>query len=315
LTHHPEEIRMRLLPATPRPPVVVGSRRIGTGEPVYVIAEIGINHNGSLELARKLIDGAVLAGADCVKFQKRTPELCTPRDQWDLERDTPWGRIRYIDYRHKVEFNFAQFAEIDRHCRDRGIAWTASAWDEPSVEFLARFSVPFLKVASASVTDLGLLSAVKASGIPTMLSTGMSTTDEIDRAIALLGEDGLLLAHTTSSYPCPPKELNLRCIEWLHGQYPLAQVGYSGHEVGLATTYAAVVMGATFVERHVTLDRSMWGSDQAASVEIVGLQRLVRDLRTIEESLGDGIKVVYPSEAKARERLRRVAPAVTELVG
>lgn len=308
---------MQLVTTAPRGPIQVGDRRIGGEAPVYVIAEIGINHNGSVELAKKLIDGAVLSGCDCVKFQKRTPELCTPRDQWDLERDTPWGRIRYIDYRHKVEFDFAQYAELDRHCRERGIQWTASAWDEPSVDFLANFEVPFLKAASASLTDLPLLSAMRATGIPIMLSTGMSTLDEVDAAVALFGTDPLMLAHTTSAYPCPPKELNLRCISLLRERYPHVEVGYSGHEVGLATTFAAVVMGASFVERHVTLDRSMWGSDQAASVEIVGLQRLVRDIRAIEESLGDGVKRVYASEAKARERLRRVpAPApASQLAG
>jgi N-acetylneuraminate synthase len=288
-------------------PVVVGDRKIGPGEPVYIIGEVGINHNGSVELARKLIDGAVLAGCDCVKFQKRTPELCTPADQWHLERDTPWGRLTYIEYRRRVELGINQFAAIDRHCRDRGIAWTASAWDEPSVEFLTRFDIPFIKAASASVTDHELLQAMRAADLVVMLSTGMSTLEEIDAAVALLGHDELLIAHATSAYPCPPEQLNLRVVRSLAERYPEVPIGYSGHEVGLATTYAAVAIGASFVERHITLDRSMWGSDQAASVEIVGLQRLVRDIRAIERALGDGQKRVYDSEQAARQRLRRVA--------
>jgi YrbI family 3-deoxy-D-manno-octulosonate 8-phosphate phosphatase len=291
--------------------VPVGDRAIGDGEPAYVIAEIGINHNGSVEIAKKLIDGAVAAGCDCVKFQKRTPELSVPPDQQHIERDTPWGRLTYLDYRRKVELNFAQYADIARYCRERGIAWTASCWDEPSVDFLAAFDPPFIKAASASLTDAALLKRMQATGKPLMLSTGMSTADEIARAVRLLGEEGLLLAHATSAYPCPPRELNLSMLATLREQYRRAPIGYSGHETGLATTYAAIALGASFIERHITLDRSMWGSDQAASVEIVGLIRLVRDIRTIEEAVGDGVKRVYASELGALKRLRR---APTDLV-
>lgn len=287
--------------------VAVGGRAIGDGEPAYIIAEIGINHNGSVEIAKKLIDGAVAAGCDCVKFQKRTPELSVPPEQQKIERDTPWGRLTYLDYRRRVELNFAQYAEIARYCRDRGIAWTASCWDEPSVDFLAAFDPPFIKAASASLTDFALLKKMQATGRPVMLSTGMSTTDEIERAIRTLGEDNLLIAHSTSAYPCPPRELNLSMLDTLREQYRRAPIGYSGHETGLATTYAAIALGASFIERHITLDRSMWGSDQAASVEIVGLVRLVRDVRTIEEAVGDGVKQVYASELGALKRLRRVA--------
>ena len=286
--------------------VRVADRLIGPGEPVYVIAEIGINHNASVEVAKKLIDGAVLAGCDCVKFQKRTPELCTPVDQWSTERDTPWGRMTYIDYRRRIEFGVAEYHAIDRHCRERHIAWTASAWDAPSVEFLADFDLPFIKAASASLTDHDLLRCMRTLGIPVMLSTGMSTDDEINTAAQVIGTDDLMLAHTTSAYPCAPKELNLRMIETLATRFPTVPVGYSGHEVGLATTYAAVTLGACFVERHITLDRSMWGSDQAASVEIVGVQRLVRDIRAIECALGDGEKKIYASEQPALARLRRI---------
>ena len=278
----------------------------GPDRRVQVIAEIGINHNGSLDLAKLLIDGAVRAGVDVVKFQKRTPEICTPAGQWDVERDTPWGRLKYIDYRRKVEFSAEQYAEIDAHCKAKGIAWTASCWDDPSVDVIAAFDPPFLKAASACLTDHGLLRKMKDTGKPLIISTGMSTLEEIDDAVQALGAEDLLIAHSTSTYPCPPAELNLRMIRTLMDRYPGVPIGYSGHETGLATTIAAVALGAEFVERHVTLDRALWGSDQAASVELGGLERLVRDIRDAESSLGDGVKRVYESEQGARVRLRRV---------
>jgi N-acetylneuraminate synthase len=300
----------------PRKAVVhIGERRVGAGEPVFVIAEIGINHNGSLDLAKKLIDGAHLAGADAVKFQKRTPELCVPREQWGLERDTPWGRMTYIDYRRRMEFSRRDFAALDRHCRERGILWFASCWDEESVEFMERFDPPCTKIASASLTDHDLLAAISATGRPAILSTGMSTLAEIDAAVAVLDPlrraGRLLLAHTTSTYPCPPSDLNLRMIETLRRRFPDCPIGYSGHETGLAPTWAAVALGATFVERHITLDRALWGSDQAASVEIGGFLRLVSNIRDVEKALGDGVKQVYAGEQAQIAKLRRVkAPAV-----
>lgn len=294
-----------------RPVVRIGGRAVGKGEPVFVIAEIGINHNGSLELARKLIDGAHLAGADAVKFQKRTPEACVPREQWDLERDTPWGRMTYIEYRRRMEFGVREFVAIDRHCRDRGILWFASCWDEESVDFIERFDPPCYKIASACLTDHELLQKTRATGRPVILSTGMSTLDEIDAAVEVLGRDGLLVAHSTSTYPCAPSDLNLRMIPTLEKRFPDCPVGYSGHETGLAPTWAAVSLGATFVERHITLDRALWGSDQAASVEIGGFLRLVSNIRDIEKSMGDGVKRVYEGELKQIEKLRRVkAPAI-----
>jgi N-acetylneuraminate synthase len=293
---------------TDQPAVVrLGDRLVGDGQPVFVIAEIGINHNGSLDIARKLIDGAVLAGCDAVKFQKRTPELCVPKDQWNTERDTPWGRMTYIEYRHKVEFGEHEYTAIDRHCKERGIMWLASCWDEQSVEFIEKFSPPCYKVASASLTDHELLLATRRTGRPMIISTGMSTMEEIETGVRLLGEDNLLIAHSTSSYPCPIHELNLRMVETLKARFPRCPIGYSGHEVGLAPTWAAVTLGATFVERHITLDRSMWGSDQAASVEIGGLMRLVSNIRDIEKALGDGVKRVYDTELAQRKRLRRVS--------
>jgi len=289
--------------------VRIGNRHVGDGEPVFVIAEIGINHNGSPAIARKLIDGAVLAGCDAVKFQKRTPELCVPRDQWDVERDTPWGRMKYIDYRHRVEFGEKEYAEIDRYCRERGILWFASCWDEEAVEFMERFDPPCYKAASASLTDTELLLKKRSTGRPLIISTGMSTREEIDSAIAAVGTTNLLVAHSTSTYPCPPEELNLRMIQTLRAVYPMCPIGYSGHEVGLSPTWAAVSLGATFVERHITVDRAMWGSDQAASVEISGFMRLVANIRDIEKAMGDGVKRVYEAEMGQRRKLRRVRPA------
>ena len=286
--------------------VRIANRAVGDGEAVFVIAEIGINHNGSLAIARKLIDGAVLAGCDAVKFQKRTPELCVPRDQWDVERDTPWGRMKYIDYRHRVEFGASEYAEIDRYCRDKEILWFASCWDEEAVDFMEQFDPPCYKAASASLTDTALLLKKKETGRPLIISTGMSTPEEIDQAISAAGRENLLIAHSTSTYPCPPGELNLRVIQTLKRLYPGCPIGYSGHEVGLSPTWAAVSLGATFVERHITLDRAMWGSDQAASVEISGFMRLVSNIRDIEKAMGDGVKRVYEAEMGQRRKLRRV---------
>lgn len=280
-------------------------RAIGYGQPCYIIAEIGINHNGSLELVKKMIDAAVEAKCDAVKFQKRTPEICTPKDQWLVERDTPWGRMTYIDYRRKVEFGVLEYSEIDTYCKILGIDWFASPWDEPSVDFLMQFDPKIIKLASASLTDLDLLKKVRLTGKPMMISTGMSTMNEIQTVIDIIGTDNLMIAHTTSSYPCPPAELNLRMIHTLADMYNECPIGYSGHEVGLATTLAAVAMGASFVERHFTLDRAMWGSDQAASVEPGGMSRLVKDIRDAEAAFGDGIKQVYESELTPMKRLRR----------
>lgn len=286
--------------------IKVGNKIIGDGHPVFIIGEIGINHNGDLEIAKKMIEGAKHAGCDAVKFQKRTPELCVPKDQWNLERDTPWGRITYLEYRHKVEFGKKEYEEIDRYCKELGIMWFASCWDEPSVDFIEQFNPPIYKTPSASLTDFELLKKHKALNKPIMMSTGMSTMEQIEAAVNFFGMDNLLLAHATSSYPCKNEELNLRMIETLRKKYPTIPIGYSGHEVGLAPTWAAVALGACFVERHITLDRAMWGTDQAASVEMGGLQRLVSNIRDIEIALGDGIKKVYESEKSQIQKLRRV---------
>jgi len=292
-----------------------GDRVVGPGNPSYIVGEIGINHNGSLEDALALIDVAADAGCDAVKFQKRTPEICTPRDQWDIERETPWGRMRYIDYRHRVEFNYDQYAAIDAHCKERDIAWFASPWDTEAVDFLEGFSPIAYKIASASLTDDELLKRIRATDRTVILSTGMSTIEQIQHAVEVVGRHHLLLCHATSTYPSDPNELNLRMILTLTEMYPDVPIGYSGHEIGLQTSVAAVALGATFVERHITLDRALWGSDQAASVEPQGLQRLVRDIRTVEQALGDGVKKVYDSELPARAKLRRVPGHLADLVG
>jgi YrbI family 3-deoxy-D-manno-octulosonate 8-phosphate phosphatase len=282
--------------------------KIGPGEPCYIIAEIGINHNGSLEIAKQLIDEAVAAKATAVKFQKRTPEICVPKDQWEIMRDTPWGRMSYIDYKRKTEFGIVEYATIDQYCKKVGIDWFVSTWDVDAVDFMEQFDTPLYKLASASLTDTQLIKKILLTGKPLMLSTGMSTTKEIEDAVNLVWSFDrnypLSIAHSTSAYPCKPEELNLRMIQTLAAKFPGVPIGYSGHETGLATTVAAVAMGATFVERHFTLDRAMWGSDHAASVEPQGFQRLVRDIRDVETASGDGVKRVYESELGPMKRLR-----------
>ncbi len=283
--------------------VELKGRPVGDGCPNYIIAEIGINHNGSLEIAKKLIDVAKAAGCDAVKFQKRTPEKCVPAEVRDKMRETPWGYITYLEYRYKVEFGEEEFTQIDNYCRAQKIDWFVSCWDPDSVAFIQKFNTPCIKIPSASLTDKELLESIRDTGVPVMLSTGMSNSEQIDAAIKVLGTKNLLLAHATSTYPCPKEELNLRMITTLREKYP-CPIGYSGHEVGLATTLAAVALGASFLERHVTLDRAMWGSDQAASIEPGGLKRLVKDVRNVELALGDGKKRVYESEVIAASRLR-----------
>ncbi|GAA1995540.1 N-acetylneuraminate synthase family protein [Microbacterium ulmi] len=287
--------------------VAIGSRTIGGGRPTYVVAEIGLNHNGDVDLAKRLIDVAADAGADAVKFQKRTPELATPAHMRDMPRETPWGTMSYLDYRRRVEFGRDQYIEIADHAVLRGLEWFASPWDEPSVAFLEDLGVAAHKVASASLTDHALLSALHDTGKPVILSTGMSTMEQIDAAVEVLGTERLVLLHATSTYPMEPDEANLRMIPALRDRFPGVPVGYSGHERGLQVSLAAVALGAVAVERHITLDRTMWGSDHAASLEPAGLQHLVRDIRIIEQALGDGVKRVYPGELAPMAKLRRVA--------
>lgn len=286
-------------------PARIRNKLVGPGHPIFIAAEIGINHNGDPEIAKQLIDVAAEVGCDAVKFQKRTPELCVPSEQRDILRETPWGLITYLDYRRRVEFGGEEYKEIDRYCREQGIIWFASCWDKESVDFISQFDPPCYKVPSAALTDDELLYHARAKGKPLVLSTGMSTMEEIRHAVEVVGEQDFVLLHCTSTYPCVPQELNLRMIQALQQEFN-CPVGYSGHEVGLQTTLAAATLGACFIERHITLDRAMWGSDQAASVEPQGFRRLVRDIRVIEMALGDGIKRVYESELPVMRRLRRI---------
>jgi N-acetylneuraminate synthase len=284
--------------------VRIGPRTVGPSHPTFVVGEIGINHNGDVGLAKQLIETAGRAGCDAVKFQKRSPEHCVPRGQMNVMRETPWGYISYLEYRYRVEFGYDEYQEIADHCRRNNILWFASCWDAPSIDFLEAFDPPCYKIQSAAVTDLRLLERFRDTGRALILSTGMSTMTEIRRAVALLGEERLVLLHSTSAYPCPPEELNLRVILALQREFD-CPIGYSGHEVGLVPSTLAVALGACLLERHITLDRSMWGSDHASSIEPQGLERLVKYVRVTEQALGDGFKRVYDSEQKAIQRLRK----------
>jgi N-acetylneuraminate synthase len=283
----------------------IAGTAIGEGQPVYVIGEIGLNHNGSIDIAKQLIDVAYAAGAQAVKFQKRTPEIATPEHMKDVPRETPWGTMTYLQYRYRVEFERDQYAEISAYAASKELAWFASPWDITSVEFLEEMEVPAFKVASASVTDIEMLRTIAQTRKPVILSTGMSSLEQIDRAVETLGKDNLHIMHATSTYPLPPEEANLRTIQTLRERYGVT-VGYSGHEPGLQISLAAIALGATSLERHITLDRTMWGSDQAASLEPKGFTNLVRDVRILEKALGDGVKRVFPGELAPLSKLRRV---------
>lgn len=283
--------------------IKIGNREVGDGQPCFIIAEIGINHNGDLEIARRLIDAAVDAGCDAVKFQKRTVEVVYSPEELAKPRENPFGPTNG-DLKRGLEFGLTQYREIDRHCKERGILWFASCWDEGSVDFIEQFQPPCYKIASASLTDDGLLRHHRKYGRPIILSTGMSTLEQVDHAVEVLGKENLLLMHTNSTYPSKIEELNLKVIQTLARRYGVP-VGYSGHEVGLAPSVGAVAVGACAIERHITLDRAMWGSDQAASVEPQGFQRLVKDIRAVEKAMGDGIKRVYETEIPIMKKLRR----------
>ena len=288
--------------------VVIGNKRIGSSNPTYVVAEIGINHNGDLELAKRLISVAVAAGCDAVKFQKRTVDVVYTAEELASPRESPFGTTNG-ELKRGLEFGFDEYSEIDDYCRTVGVTWFASCWDEASVDFIDQFGVPCYKIASASLTDDNLLRHTRSKGKPVILSTGMSTLEEIDHAVDVLGKRDLVLLHSCSTYPASYDELNLRAIQVLQTRYGVP-VGYSGHETGIPSSVAAVVLGATCVERHISLDRAMWGTDQAASLEPNGISRLVRDIRLVERSMGDGIKRVYESEVPVMKKLRRVGAAV-----
>lgn len=285
--------------------VKIGPNTVGKGFPCFIAGEIGINHNGDVEVAKRLIDVAHSAGCDAVKFQKRNPEKCVPEDQRDVLRETPWGTMTYMEYRRKVEFGLDEYREIDQRCRERGILWFASSWDTDSVDFVEQFSPSCHKIPSACLTDRELLERYRSAGKPLIMSTGMSSMDQIRKAVDVVGRDRLVLLHCNSSYPSEEAEINLRVMATLEEEFGVP-VGYSGHERGLQVSLAAVAIGACMIERHITLDRTMWGSDHAASLEPSGVYKLVRDIRLIEKAMGDGRKRVYPSEEKVRSKLRRV---------
>ena len=280
--------------------------RIGNGimNKVKVIGEIGINHNGDVDIAKKLIDVASVAGCDYVKFQKRNPDVCVPEEQKYKMRNTPWGEMTYLDYKYKLEFDSKQYDELFSYADSKGIGMFASVWDEDSVDFIRKYT-SIMKIPSALITNDSLAYYARERSDYLMISTGMSTEEEIENAVHISDPD--LIFHTNSTYPSPVNELNLNYIEWLNEKYNDREIGYSGHEYGLVPTYAAVVKGATWIERHITLDRTMWGSDQMASVEPHGLIKLVKDIRSIELSLGEsGPRKVFDSELEKKNSLRGI---------
>jgi N-acetylneuraminate synthase len=294
----------RLLEGVTVVEVRLGDRPVGDGHPCFVIAEIGINHNGDVGIAKRLIDIASLAGCEAVKFQKRTVDVVYTPEELARPRESPFGETNG-DLKRGLEFGQEQYEQIDEYCRHKPIAWTASCWDEASVDFIDEFDPPFYKIASPSLTDDQLLRHTRSKGKPIVLSTGMSTLEQIDHAVDVLGKEDLVLLHCCSAYPAMYPDLNLRVIPFLRDLYGVP-VGYSGHETGIASSVAAAALGACVVERHVTTDRSLWGSDHAASLEPNGITRVVRDIRLVEMALGDGVKAILPSEIPVMKKLRRV---------
>ncbi|MGB0370719.1 MAG: N-acetylneuraminate synthase family protein [Opitutales bacterium] len=283
----------------------IGPHTLGPSAPSFIIAEIGINHNGSVETAKALIDAAVTAGCQAVKFQKRTVEVVYTAEELAKPRENPFGDTNG-DLKRGLEFGQSEFSEIDTYCKEKGILWFASCWDEGSVDFIDAFAPPCYKIASASLTDDELLKKHVATGRPVILSTGMSTMEEIEHALEILAPVPTAILHCTSTYPTASDELNLSLITVWDEKFTDTVIGFSGHDVGLVTSSVAVALGARIVERHITLDRSMWGSDQSASVEPQGFAKLVSQIRHVETAMGDGVKKVYDSEVPIKKKLRRV---------
>jgi N-acetylneuraminate synthase len=277
----------------------------GNNEGVYLIAELGINHNGDLQIAKQLIDAAHGCGWDCVKLQKRTPSLCVPEHQKLQPKHTPWGDMTYLEYKEKMEFSKKEYDYIDSYCKEKPIDWTASVWDLPSLEFLLQYDIPFIKIPSAKMTDWELLEESCKTGKIVILSTGMSTMTEIDEAVKRASKytKKLILLHTNSAYPSPMEDINLSVINTFQAFYGKI-VGYSGHEFGLEPTIAAVVLGAKVVERHITLSHKMWGTDQAASLEVHAMFMLKNRINDVVISKGDGIRVVTEKELEISKKLR-----------
>ena len=283
--------------------IKIDNKVVGDENSCYIVAEIGINHNGSMENALNLINLAVDSGCDAVKFQKRTVDVVYTTEELANPRENPFGPTNG-DLKRGLEFGYDEYSRIDRYCKEKGIAWFASCWDEASVDFIEQFNPPCYKIASASLTDDKLLLHHKKYGRPIIISTGMSTMNQIEHAVDVIGGENLIILHSTSTYPAKPEELNLNVITTLRNKFDVP-IGYSGHEPGVPTSYAAVALGANMVERHITLDRTLWGSDQAASLEPNGIQKLVEYIRVFEIARGDGIKKVYPSEVPIIKKLRR----------
>ena len=284
--------------------VKIGNKWVGENEPCFITADIGINHNGFVDIAKQLIAKAFVSGCDAVKFQKRTVDIVYTKEELDRPRESPFGNTNRA-LKEGLEFGLMEYAKIDQYCKELDIMWFASCWDKDSVDFMEQFTPPCYKIASPCLTDDKLLRYTKRRGKPIILSTGMSTIEQIDHAVDILGEDNLIILHCTSTYPCNVEELNLKVIPFLVNRYR-CPIGYSGHEVGIPTTIAATILGAKLIERHITLDRSMWGSDQSASVEPQGIERIVRYIHTIERAMGDGVKKVYESEIPIMKKLRRI---------
>ena len=278
----------------------------------YIIAEIGINHNGDLDAALKLIDIAASAGCNAVKFQKRNPDVCIPEEQKYVLKDTPWGLLNYIDYKKRIEFGKREYDIIDKHCKSRNIEWSASAWDDDSLYFLEEYNLPFIKIPSAKINDDSLIISAVKRFPHVILSTGMSTLEEVQHVHEIIKrtksfykrQTEITLLHCNSSYPAPLSELNLQALLTLKDYFPFYKIGYSGHELTLGTTVAAVYLGAEIIERHITLDRNMWGTDQSCSVTPWGLHKMVSGIRELEEAYGDGVIKVEYSELETKKRLR-----------
>ena len=286
--------------------VLLGKYEVSEKVPPYMIAEIGINHNGDLQIAKRLIDAAFATKWNCVKFQKREPDLAVPEAQKNVPRSTPWGEMTYLEYKKRVEFGKEQYDYIDTYCREKPIDWTASPWDIPSLRFLLQYDIPFLKIASATITNDEIMTEAAKSGKPIVMSTGMSTIDEIDHAVEILEKyagKNYILMHTNSSYPTDQDDINLKMIPALKERYNCL-VGYSGHEKDLEPSVAATVMGAVMIERHVTLSHEMWGTDQAASLEVPAMGMLAGRIRNIRAIMGTGEKILSEKELAVRKKLR-----------
>ena len=286
--------------------IIINEYEISEASKPYLIAEIGINHNGDMQIAKRLIDAANACGWNAVKFQKRVPDIAVPEEQKSVMRDTPWGRMTYLEYKKRVEFEKEQYDYIDSYCKEKPIDWSASPWDMPSLQFLLQYDVPFIKIASATMTDDDILTEAAKSGRVIILSTGMSEENEIDHAVNLMekhSQGNYILMHTNSAYPAAHKDLNLKVIEAFRNKYDCI-VGYSGHEMDLEPTVAAVVMGAKVIERHVTLSHEMWGTDQKASLEVQAMAMLEGRVSDIDDMMGDGVRTVGEAELPVRKKLR-----------